>query len=551
MKKVFALLLTIVMLATLVACNGGGETTAPTATTANSEAPANESAAPSEAPLTAGEFALPITDQLTEFSIWSEGGRLGTAGLTDWNESLGYQELEKRTNIHINWQLAAAGSEAEQFNLMCASENYPDGIYATVNLMSSGIQSYVDNEIIIDLTDYIKMYAPNYQAVRTADEDIRRRTVTDMGTFPVFFKIKKTVEPSWAGVVTRNDWLKQLGEKNPKTYDDYHNLLLRYKNELNVEIPLATDRLGRDSFFMADYDLASGSLWTNPYMVVDGQVQYPPIQPAFLDYLTMMNQWFNEGLIDPEFYTREKLVGSDYSLVSTGKVGMFGTATSFIDMAAANSTTEGYELIAIEPPVRNVGDKRKVLISSPYHRFENGVGAISTSCKDPITLTKYFDYFYTEEGSLLANWGIEGVSYTMVDGKPQFAEVITNNPDGIALATARIPYICQNINAMLYDWSWSMTSDMSQNARESGSIWDKNWEDSLSFPTVALSAEESSVYARVMGDVGTYIDEMVVKFIIGTEPLTNFDKFCQNIKNLGIDEAIAVQQAGYDRFMSR
>ena len=54
-----------------------------------------------------------------------------------------------------------------------------------------------------------------------------------------------------------------------------------------------------------------------------------------------------------------------------------------------------------------------------------------------------------------------------------------------------------------------------------------------------------------MGDVETYITETIVKFITGIEPLSKFDEFRQNIYNLDIEEAIAIKQAGLNRYNAR
>ena len=54
-----------------------------------------------------------------------------------------------------------------------------------------------------------------------------------------------------------------------------------------------------------------------------------------------------------------------------------------------------------------------------------------------------------------------------------------------------------------------------------------------------------------MGDIDTYISEIVVKFITGTEPLTNFETFRQTIYDLGIEEAIQIKQNGFDRYLAR
>ena len=39
-----------------------------------------------------------------------------------------------------------------------------------------------------------------------------------------------------------------------------------------------------------------------------------------------------------------------------------------------------------------------------------------------------------EAGNLLMYYGIEGISYEMVDGYPYFTDFVKNNPDGIPFA---------------------------------------------------------------------------------------------------------------------
>lgn len=54
-----------------------------------------------------------------------------------------------------------------------------------------------------------------------------------------------------------------------------------------------------------------------------------------------------------------------------------------------------------------------------------------------------------------------------------------------------------------------------------------------------------------MNDVKTYRDEMMAKFIMGAEPLSNFDKFVSTLKSMGIDEAVKAKQAALDRYNKR
>jgi putative aldouronate transport system substrate-binding protein len=54
-----------------------------------------------------------------------------------------------------------------------------------------------------------------------------------------------------------------------------------------------------------------------------------------------------------------------------------------------------------------------------------------------------------------------------------------------------------------------------------------------------------------MNDVKTYYDEMLNKFIMGVEPIDQFENFVETIKGMGIEEAVAIQQAALDRYNSR
>ncbi|MNI22949.1 hypothetical protein D3C73_765140 [compost metagenome] len=54
-----------------------------------------------------------------------------------------------------------------------------------------------------------------------------------------------------------------------------------------------------------------------------------------------------------------------------------------------------------------------------------------------------------------------------------------------------------------------------------------------------------------MSDITTYRDEMFIKFVIGAEPVENFDKFVEQINKFNLKRAIEIQQAAVDRYNAR
>lgn len=70
-------------------------------------------------------------------------------------------------------------------------------------------------------------------------------------------------------------------------------------------------------------------------------------------------------------------------------------------------------------------------------------------------------------------------------------------------------------------------------------------------PPVTPTSEESREYSAIMNEINTYRDEMVLKFIFGTESLDNFDTYVKNIENMGLDRALEIQRAALERYNAR
>ena len=56
-----------------------------------------------------------------------------------------------------------------------------------------------------------------------------------------------------------------------------------------------------------------------------------------------------------------------------------------------------------------------------------GAGACITTVNEyPELTTQYLDYGYSEEGKILHNFGKEGETFTLVNGKPTYTDLILN-----------------------------------------------------------------------------------------------------------------------------
>lgn len=491
-----------------------------------------------------GVFKLPIVDTKQSFTVWAIGP-WSEAGMRDANDSITRQWIEELTNIHIVWLHPALGQEAQQFNLIVASQNYPDAFFNQLPYYIGGLDKFVDDDVILDLKPLLYEYAPNYMARRDSSDEFKLNTITDEGRMPTIRHFKQTAQPSYKGPMVRADWLEDLNIKSSETFGEWEQMLVAFKDSKGADLVQELASTGQDQAFLAGFGISP------TFYQKEGQIRFGPVEPEYRDYVTLMSEWYSKGIIDKDFFTRGN-TDVESAFVVTGRMGSWFAIWNMMDLYERQSAIEGYSVSSLPIPVVNKGDTRKIVYGSTVGRMGGALATISTSCGDVPTLLKYLDYFYTDEGSLHANFGIENETYIYNEyGKPEFTELIGMNPEGLSLPNAITKYSIYHSQPFWYDWRRTNSPYASSKAMESGVIWDSNYVDERTLPEISIAAEESQRYSRIFNDVTTYVQEMTVKFITDPSYLAQYDAMVNEIKHLGIDEAIAIQQAALDRFNSR
>ena len=137
----------------------------------------------------------------------------------------------------------------------------------------------------------------------------------------------------------------------------------------------------------------------------------------------------------------------------------------------------------------------------------------------------------------------------MVDGKPQYTDLILNNPDGFSFSDALIKYTWRSPG--IYQWDRELQGVSEKALDAINDIWPSNADGDYVMPNVSLTNEEGNQFSTIMGDLDTYVSEMTTKFILGDEPLDNYDAFVETMKSMGVEDAIALYQAALDRWNAR
>lgn len=107
----------------------------------------------------------------------------------------------------------------------------------------------------------------------------------------------------WSGLWVREDWTKDLGLELPTTMDDWDVMLRAMKENYDAVLGLEIKKwygVRVNYQFVGSYEAAY------EWMHRDGDAAYGPIEPGYKDFLAKMNEWYEAGLIDPDFATRDQ-----------------------------------------------------------------------------------------------------------------------------------------------------------------------------------------------------------------------------------------------------
>jgi putative aldouronate transport system substrate-binding protein len=210
-------------------------------------------------------------------------------------------------------------------------------------------------------------------------------------------------------------------------------------------------------------------------------------------------------------------------------------------------------LAVVQYPVLNKGDVPKFIQRDwEYNTF--GAAAISVANKNPVETVKWLDYLYSEEGHLLKNFGVDGLTYKMENGYPKYTDLITKNPDKLSIGEAMGKYFRANYPSPgLADDRYLEQYYEFPQQKEALKTLSKYADNAVKvlMPPATNSPQEAEELSKIMAEVKTYQSEMMFKFIMGVEPLDNFDKYKEQLKKMNIEKAISYKQAALDRYNKR
>lgn len=579
MKRTLCLILAMLLVVSMFAACGPKETTTPDApvitpgaSTDTPDTPDTPDAPPAEEDspynLAAGkfkadekglalekyEYELPLTTTDEVFTMWT------TSFTPDYLPEGGYQEMEfpravyEKTGVNMEYVMVTSDKRQENFSVLLAADDLCDIMVGANSFYPGNFKLGVtEDEYFVNLYDY-RQYIPNYiyEALRYPEDiDTIKKIFNEDELILCFYELKEVLELN-SGAFARGDWLEAMGKKNTdiKTFDDIHEMLTFFKTELGCETPMtimSTIELP-GAYEFVGYDTYAACSGISTHYVTDGKVYLSNTRDNDRQLMTMINQWYSEGLIDPNWSGYASLQDYDAKL-DTGEMG-YTSCVRPTAMASHNIyLPEGYGWEAIPKPVLTEG--QTLHMGFNIDRIYWGSAAVAASCENIPLVCSWLDYRYSEGGKELYAYGIEGVSwYYDENGDRRITDYILEHPAYWSMIM--LSYALNSIAepGLYVNYNWLIPANaVAQKYLED---WDTVPHDNAYvYPTgITFSNEQSETLATYGSDVGTYISENYMAFIDGSKSLAEWDSYVAELYNIGLNEILAVYQEAYDAYVA-
>jgi len=576
MKKHIALFLTLALLLAMTAC-GAEAAPASAASAASAVSAAEESPVPAEEPpeesaeAAAGSAEESAAEEIPEepavvidyplgegltIDFWTEfdNNAFGSAGLTSYNELASVDDIEEATGVRYHYTEASFFSASEQFNLMIASGDWPDVLKAS-RYYSGGLAQAFADDIIIDLSDLLPDNAPDYYAAFLKKDRATQDNITTNGMHLQLVSMFNDYVND-GGAFVRGDWLKDLGVSFPTDFEGFRDLLYQVHDTYGCSYTYPMDpgatMAGSEAYYGSElFSLRTDSSDLALY-IDEGNVVSGATSDGYRAYLEDLIDMYADGIVNGEFYVTELDRSSTMGYIGDGNIFIWNGRADSKNIPLYYTEDPDMEIVPVNTNFPGPSGEYDFMDEVLFASTNDGI-SITTACEDPEMVLKFYNYFFTEEGSMMTSYGIEGVTYTIENGEPKYTDLLMDNPDGMNFNMALVIY---GVNGLVgITDSKARLAAYSDEVVEAINIF-SNLEGTSTLHTypngASLTAEQATSISTKLSDVVAYATEQCLKFVIGSEPLTDesWNTYVDTCNAMGLEDCVAVYQEAYDSYMA-
>ena len=458
----------------------------------------------------------------------------------DYAQMKVFQDYEKKTNVHAEWQYVPVDAVKDKVPLIFASGDLPDAFYGPIfaNWLPGRDFEYGTEGMLIPLNKIVNSSMPNLKKRMNENPLLAKQMTAPDGkiySLPNYYNARpNTVNPyKW---FIRNDMLAKTGKKMPTTPNELYELLKAIKSADGSKIPLSMILKSGQNGTVDIINLSGSWGVINNTQVNSGIVSFGFMNSGFKDALKFWNKLYKDGLLDKEIYTQ------DFKLLqSKGGNGQLAAFVGDYNVPGSESFIKDYTPI---PPLSGSTGKKLWNVTIP---MATPAFSITNVNKYPEVTARWLDYNYSDEGTTYMRAGIEGVTWKK---SAQGAIQYLTSPDGKKNAWEWLCWTTPCPFAPSYQTRTTFTEDLPSEEK----LQDK-YADTIYNPFGPKQTYNIFYYKKEYMDQITpiktsmdpYVEQMKAKFITGAVDIdSGWSNYINTLKKMGSNQLLKIYQKVYD-----
>ena len=395
----------------------------------------------------------------------------------------------KEDKVDIEFLIPATGSAENNLTTSISTGDYAD--IMDMSLYKGSVLDLYKDGIIMDLTQYVEDYMPNYRKFLEERPDLKMTATNIVDGERKYIKLYTYIKDTqnmdqWCGFMYRRDWIVKYGT-NPDDGSTFSGEYTVKNDDGSWDVTSWVDNVvfpsgGTDPVYISDWEwmleifkkaideqgIDDGYPMSLPYGGFHGMgdlvcafgggspswykdqnntIQYGLNSDDFRVYLQVMNGWYQKGWIDTAFpeHSNDMFYKIDDSKVRQGKVGLWhGILSQLIGKSEGDGFAEGAVAFAARQPINDLygtAEQKNVIPYTFYQMsLEGGPIVITDKAedKDLVALFTFLDYQFSDEAMLLKRMGLNKEQYEATQnelytkhGLTEGAYTVTVNEEGI------------------------------------------------------------------------------------------------------------------------
>lgn len=348
-----------------------------------------------------------------------------------WNTDFGKDVVTQKIKEDLNINIKFITGDDTKLNTFFAGGDMPD-LLTTFDSNSPVVQKAPT--WAYSLNDLAEKYDPHFLKVAAADT-LNWFQLKDGKTYgyPNYSNTQADYDsgniPAKTAFVIRKDVAEALGNPSFGTPEEFKIAMSEIKSKFPDLIPFGFNAVGEGTGSLGD---ALQDFIGVPLATADGKFYNRNLDEDYLTWLKTLNAVYRDGAISDDSFADD---GTGFEeKVKSGKYATMlldGTPQQGGNLQIFMSDNPDKAYMAVDGPKSTVGNQPTLNQSGITGWM---ISFITKECKDPAKAIQLFTYLLSEDGQMLMNYGVEGVTYKKnADGTvellPEVKAMQLDNPD--------------------------------------------------------------------------------------------------------------------------